>query len=202
MIRSRPPAKRFPAISVRQPAAEQIVRGTKRRDLRSRASRFRGWILIHASQTFRRGDLPKGSPKPELGKLLGIAQLDDCVKEGARKTSRDRATGRLREGGRRVELRVDETAAVPGRGPLPRALLDSVLRAGVALAGNARGSSDAGKDHLHEGIRVMVVIPRSEAARNPGPHSSQNQIPRYARDDKAAEGVRLITSSCSDRPPG
>jgi len=83
MVRSRPPtAERFPAISVRQPAADQIVRGTKRRDVRSRPSKFRGWILIHASQTFRRGDLSKGAPEPERGKLLGIARLEDCVKEG------------------------------------------------------------------------------------------------------------------------
>jgi hypothetical protein len=83
MSRSRSPeAERFPAISVRQPAADQIVRGTKRRDVRSRPSRFRGWILIHASQTLRRGDLAMGSPDPERGKLLGIARLEDCVKEG------------------------------------------------------------------------------------------------------------------------
>lgn len=83
MAHSRiPDADRFPAISVRQPAADQIVRGTKRRDVRSRPSRFRGWILIHASQTLRRSDFPKGSPEPERGKLLGLARLDDCVKDG------------------------------------------------------------------------------------------------------------------------
>ncbi|MDQ5873339.1 MAG: ASCH domain-containing protein [Acidobacteriota bacterium] len=83
MVRSRPSAAdRFPAISVRQPAADEIVRGKKRRDVRSRPSRFRGWILIHASQTFRRAELPTGAPEPERGKLLGIARLEDCVKEG------------------------------------------------------------------------------------------------------------------------
>jgi hypothetical protein len=83
MARSRiPDGDRFPAISIRQPAADQIVRGTKRRDVRSRPSRFRGWILIHASQTLRRGDLPKGAPEPERGKLLGLARLDVCVKDG------------------------------------------------------------------------------------------------------------------------
>jgi len=83
MVRSRPlAAERFPAISVRQPAADQIVRGTKRHDVRSRPSKFRGWILIHASQTFRRADLSKTAPEPERGKLLGIARLEDCVKEG------------------------------------------------------------------------------------------------------------------------
>ncbi len=83
MARSHPSsAERFPAISVRQPAADQIVRGTKRRDVRSRPSKFRGWILIHASQTFRRGDLPRSAPEPERGKLVGIAWLEDCVADG------------------------------------------------------------------------------------------------------------------------
>ena len=83
MARSRPPAAgRFPAISVRQPAAGEIVRGTKRRDVRSRPSSFRGWILIHASRTLRRTDFPKGSPEPERGKILGMARLEDCVKDG------------------------------------------------------------------------------------------------------------------------
>lgn len=82
MARSRPPsAERFPAISVRQPAADEILRGTKRRDVRSRPSRFRGWILIHASQTLRRADLAKDGPEPERGKLLGLARLEDCVKD-------------------------------------------------------------------------------------------------------------------------
>lgn len=83
MARSRPPdPDRFPAISIRQPSADQIVRGTKRRDVRSRPSNFRGRILIHASKTLRRADLPKGAPDPERGKLLGIARLEDCVKDG------------------------------------------------------------------------------------------------------------------------
>lgn len=84
MARTRPPASdKYPAISVRQPGADEIVRGTKRRDVRSRPSKFRGWILIHASQTLRRAELSKRSPDPERGKILGIARLEDCVKEGA-----------------------------------------------------------------------------------------------------------------------
>ena len=73
----------FPAISVRQPNADRIMRGEKGRDTRSRPTHFRGWILLHASRTFR----PKDASKPEdaeleRGKLLGIVQLDDCVKDG------------------------------------------------------------------------------------------------------------------------
>jgi hypothetical protein len=83
MARSAPSsAERFPAISIRQPAADSIVRGAMRRDVRSRPSRFRGWILIHASQTFRRGDLPGDAPDPERGKIVGFAWLEDCVADG------------------------------------------------------------------------------------------------------------------------
>jgi hypothetical protein len=83
MARRRPPAAdRIPAVSIRQPSADEIVRGTKRRDVRSRPSNFRGWILIHASRTLRRADLPKDAPEPERGKLLGFARLEDCVKDG------------------------------------------------------------------------------------------------------------------------
>jgi hypothetical protein len=83
MARSAPSsAERFPAISIRQPAADRIVLGALRRDVRTRPSKFRGWILIHASQTFRRSDLPGDAPKPELGKIVGIAWLEDCVADG------------------------------------------------------------------------------------------------------------------------
>ena len=74
---------RYPAISLQQPNADRIVRGEKRRDSRSRPTRFRGWILVHASQTFRH----EGSARPadaglDRGKLLGIVRLSDCVKDG------------------------------------------------------------------------------------------------------------------------
>jgi ASCH domain len=73
----------YPAISLQQPNADRIVRGEKRRDSRSRPTRFRGWILVHASQTSRR----EGSDRPgdadlERGKILGIVQLADCVRDG------------------------------------------------------------------------------------------------------------------------
>ncbi|HEV8609167.1 MAG TPA: hypothetical protein VGS98_03765 [Thermoanaerobaculia bacterium] len=71
----------FPAISVKQPNADRIIRGEKRRDMRSRPTRFRGWLLVHASQTLRREVASKAGDL-ERGKLLGIVQLDDCVKNG------------------------------------------------------------------------------------------------------------------------
>jgi len=74
---------RFPAISVRQPSADLIVRGALKRDLRSRPTRFRGWILVHASQTLSRDDLSKtNAGELERGKVLGLVQLEDCVKDG------------------------------------------------------------------------------------------------------------------------
>jgi hypothetical protein len=72
----------FPAISVRQPNANRIIRGERHRDRRSRPTRFRGWLLLHASQTLRREEVAKEEADLERGKLLGIVQLDDCVKEG------------------------------------------------------------------------------------------------------------------------
>ena len=74
---------RFPAISLQQPNADRIVRGEMRRDSRSRSTRFRGWILVHASQTLRReGSGRPGDADLERGKLLGIVQLADCVRDG------------------------------------------------------------------------------------------------------------------------
>jgi hypothetical protein len=74
---------RYPAISLQQPNADRIVRGEKRRDSRSRPTRFRGWILVHASQTSRReGPERSGDADLERGKILGMVQLADCVRDG------------------------------------------------------------------------------------------------------------------------
>ncbi len=92
MARSDPSADRFPAISVRQPAADLIVRGALRRDRRTRPTRFRGWMLVHASRAVRREDVARHRAalglerdavyEPEVGKLVGIAWLADCVAQG------------------------------------------------------------------------------------------------------------------------
>ena len=68
---------RFPAISFRQPAADEILSRKRARDRRSRPSRFRGWILVHASSA--RGD---GAREAERGKILGMVELADCVADG------------------------------------------------------------------------------------------------------------------------
>jgi len=73
----------FPAMSFRQPNADRIIRGEKRRDKRSRRTRFRGWLLVHASKTLRREDAGKEKDGGlERGKLLGLVRLEDCVKVG------------------------------------------------------------------------------------------------------------------------
>lgn len=73
----------FPAISLRQPNADRIIRGEKRRDRRSRPTRFRGWLLLHASKMLRREDADKEKDSElERGKLLGLIQLEDCLKDG------------------------------------------------------------------------------------------------------------------------
>ena len=92
MARSDPSAERFPAISVRQPAADLIVRGALRRDRRTRPTRFRGWMLVHASQGVRREEVARhraalglerdAAYEPERGKLVGMAWLEDCVADG------------------------------------------------------------------------------------------------------------------------
>ena len=92
MPRTDPSAERFPAISVRQPAADLIVRGALRRDRRTRPTRFRGWMLVHASQGVRREDVARhraalglerdAEYEPERGKLIGMAWLEDCVADG------------------------------------------------------------------------------------------------------------------------
>jgi len=84
---------RFPAISVRQPSADLIVRGAMRRDRRSRPTRFRGWVLVHAAQAVRREEVVRHRAAlgldrneeyaPERGKIVGIAWLEDCVADGS-----------------------------------------------------------------------------------------------------------------------
>lgn len=62
------------ALSVRQPWADQIVRGRKRNEFRSRRTLMRGSLLIHASLHRESGstdDLPRGC-------LVGIARIVAC----------------------------------------------------------------------------------------------------------------------------
>jgi hypothetical protein len=71
------------ALSVRQPCAEQIMRGTKQVEYRSRPTNIRERVYIYASltpadeQEFRRmkaqpGDFP-------MGVLIGTVEVADCT---------------------------------------------------------------------------------------------------------------------------
>jgi hypothetical protein len=74
-------------ISIRQPWASLIVTGVKDVENRTWSTRYRGPILIHASQRAdsiasdelerRFGEGPP--PGPRLGGVVGIAEIVDCV---------------------------------------------------------------------------------------------------------------------------
>jgi hypothetical protein len=73
------------ALSIRQPYAEQILRGTKRFEYRSRPTGIRERVYIYASlkpgaaeeferMRIQRGDLPTGV-------LVGTVEISDCSGE-------------------------------------------------------------------------------------------------------------------------
>jgi hypothetical protein len=89
-----PSLNRLPAISVRQPFADLIMRGVKDVENRSVAWKLRGRILIHASATFgpdeaaqakalrRHLGLGRGELyEPVLGAILGTVEIVDAVSE-------------------------------------------------------------------------------------------------------------------------
>ncbi|HEV8588491.1 MAG TPA: ASCH domain-containing protein [Pyrinomonadaceae bacterium] len=76
----------MPALSIRQPYAEQILRGTKRIEYRSMSTNKRGRVYIYAGQSpgpsnewrkigLEAGDLPTGV-------LVGTVEIIDCIKKG------------------------------------------------------------------------------------------------------------------------
>jgi hypothetical protein len=63
------------ALSVRQPYADQIMRGTKRFENRSRPTKVRGRVYIYASKTaasLRGEDLPRGV-------IVGTVEIHNCT---------------------------------------------------------------------------------------------------------------------------
>ena len=78
---TKPTIKR--ALSIRQPYAEQVLRGTKKIEYRSQRTHIRERVYIHASKTpgparafaeinAQPGDLPAGV-------LVGMGQVTDCT---------------------------------------------------------------------------------------------------------------------------
>lgn len=78
-----------PALSLRQPWADLVVNGIKDIENRSRPTRFRGRLLIHASKKVEWERVEKyykllglASPEdyqPVVGALLGWTEIIDCV---------------------------------------------------------------------------------------------------------------------------
>jgi hypothetical protein len=73
------------ALSVRQPYAENIMRGTKKIEYRSRKTKIRGRVYIYASKTpGYDGDFKKLKAKPgdfPVGVLIGTVEIVDCKGE-------------------------------------------------------------------------------------------------------------------------
>lgn len=67
------------ALSIRQPWCEHILRDGKDVENRNWPTKYRGQFLIHASKTF---DGPKSDSKGfDMGGIVGIAEIVDCVSE-------------------------------------------------------------------------------------------------------------------------
>jgi hypothetical protein len=74
------------ALSIRQPWAGLIVAGVKTLEIRTWATRRRGWLAIHASKTIDTRPEAWRWVRPDLqaiceqrGGLIGVANLIDCI---------------------------------------------------------------------------------------------------------------------------
>jgi len=79
---------KLPALSIRQPWCHHILFDGKPVENRNWPTRFRGWVLIHASKTFdgtaaeKRAFIAahKDTPPEELfGGIVGLMKISDCV---------------------------------------------------------------------------------------------------------------------------
>lgn len=72
-------------LSVRQPFASAILTGQKVEEYRSKLTRHRGPLAIHASKTLEPsafGDYPNFRPdRVTLGAILGIVDVADCLED-------------------------------------------------------------------------------------------------------------------------
>jgi len=70
------------ALSIRQPWADLILAGRKKYELRSRRTRFRGRILIHASSRIAQGDVIRANLDRVLlltGAIIGSVIITGCI---------------------------------------------------------------------------------------------------------------------------
>lgn len=73
------------ALSVRQPFAEQIMRGTKKIEYRSVKTNIRGRVYIYASLTPRIDAYEKMKVEPgafPAGVIIGTVEIVDCLEKG------------------------------------------------------------------------------------------------------------------------
>ena len=71
------------ALSIRQPFAEQILRGTKKIEYRSIPTRIRGRVYIYASKKDRKDIYEEMGEDPgtfPTGVIVGIVEIKDCLK--------------------------------------------------------------------------------------------------------------------------
>ncbi|MBM3127554.1 MAG: ASCH domain-containing protein [Chloroflexi bacterium] len=66
------------ALSVRQPYAEQILRGTKKIEYRSIPTKIRERVYIYASKKRARFDAKAEREKFATGVLIGTVEIVDC----------------------------------------------------------------------------------------------------------------------------
>lgn len=72
------------ALSVRQPFAEQIMRGTKKIEYRSIHTNIRGRVYIYASLKPKLEAFEKMGKKPgdfPVGVMIGTVEIVDCVEK-------------------------------------------------------------------------------------------------------------------------
>jgi hypothetical protein len=71
------------AISIKQPFVEEILRGIKKYEYRSRATKIRGRVFLYASLKPREdGNWKRLKMKPEdapTGMIVGSVEIVDCV---------------------------------------------------------------------------------------------------------------------------
>ncbi len=73
------------ALSVRQPFAEQILRGTKKIEYRSKETHIRGRVYLYASLTPAMHAFEKMGSRPgdfPTGVIIGTVEIVDCTDNG------------------------------------------------------------------------------------------------------------------------
>lgn len=168
-----PPSSKLPALSVRQPFADLIMRGIKDIENRSVAWKLRGRVLIHASATFgdaereaaeffrRHLDLRRGSTyQPVLGAILGSVEIVDAV-DAHESDWFSGPVGLVLAKPRRLP------SPIPRKGAVGIFYVEAVeLEAGVSAA--RRTNSPPTTDEVSASVRAMSKVEGTGSAKAPG----------------------------------